>query len=183
MVRNPPAVAATVLLVAMILPLSGAPREQDFIELSVDRGRAADEITLSWFGGTPSYEIYRSPSAGAVGVPANWIGTTDQQEWVDSPPVAPVWFYHVVECPPCAPCGGATDVSAPGGRYDVMLTGSSDTGTCGGSGVEGALTFTLAVPSDVFVTTHQVGNLDTVLYLREGGCGGAEIARPRIWRP
>ncbi|UJR86310.1 Hypothetical protein I5071_83940 [Sandaracinus amylolyticus] len=78
-------------------------------------------------------------------------------------------------CGACVGCTGAIAVSGAGGRYDVMLSSSSHSGTCGGTGAEGVLTFTLSSASDVFITTHGSA-VDTVLYVRNCYCNGAERA-------
>jgi len=78
-------------------------------------------------------------------------------------------------CPACGACTGAATVSAPGGRYTVTTSASATAGTCGGTGAEGVLSFTLAAASDVFITTHQ-GALDTILYVRNCSCSGPEVA-------
>jgi len=78
-------------------------------------------------------------------------------------------------CGSCASCGGATSVSAPGGRFMVPLVANAETGSCGGGGSEGYLTFTLTTAADVFITTHHSA-VDTVLYVRECSCDGAERA-------
>ena len=46
-------------------------------------------------------------------------------------------------------------------------------GTCGGVGPERVYALTLPAPADLRAT---VSGFDTVLYLREGGCDGAELA-------
>jgi len=79
-------------------------------------------------------------------------------------------------CGACSGCVGALGVSAPGGRYTVPLGSDSQSGSCGGSGgSEGYLTFTLAATSDVFITTHHAGSVDTVLYVRDCTCSGPEL--------
>ncbi|MBX3268922.1 MAG: putative metal-binding motif-containing protein [Sandaracinaceae bacterium] len=79
-------------------------------------------------------------------------------------------------CGSCAACAGATTVSAPGGRFTVPLAAHAQTGSCGGPGAEGYLTFTLAAPSDVFITTHASAGVDTVVYVRRCGCAdGVEV--------
>ena len=78
-------------------------------------------------------------------------------------------------CGSCGACPSATSVSAPGGRFMVPLVPHAETGTCGGAGSEGYLTFTLPSTSDVFITTHQAA-VDTVLYVRECNCAGMEVA-------
>ncbi len=79
-------------------------------------------------------------------------------------------------CGGCGSCTGAAAVSAPGGRYNVPLSPNAQTGSCGGAGSEGYLTFTLGSVADVFITTHQAGSMDTVLYVRDCNCTGAERA-------
>ena len=81
-------------------------------------------------------------------------------------------------CPPddAGECPGAIAVPGAGGRLTVPLTPHQHTGSCGGSGSEGYLSFTLTETSDVFITTHSTVGLDSVLYVRRCGCGGAELA-------
>jgi hypothetical protein len=79
-------------------------------------------------------------------------------------------------CGSCTGCSGAIGVSAPGGRVSVPLSANAETGSCGGAGSEGYLTFTLSATSDVFITTHQAGSMDTVLYVRDCDCSGMERA-------
>ncbi len=80
-------------------------------------------------------------------------------------------------CGSCASCSGAIGVTPPGGRYDVTLGPDAQSGSCGGAGgAEGYLTFRLTSASDVFITTHQAGSTDTVLYVRQCTCTGTEVA-------
>jgi hypothetical protein len=76
-------------------------------------------------------------------------------------------------CGSCGACGGATSISAPGGRYSVELNSSAETGSCGGDGSDVSFSFTTSAASDLFVTTHGAG-LDTVIYVRECACDGDE---------
>jgi hypothetical protein len=79
-------------------------------------------------------------------------------------------------CGSCVSCPGATTVSSPGGRFTVPTTSATSTGSCGGAGSEHTLTFTLPAASDVFITTHQAGSIDTVIYVRSCSCAGTEVA-------
>jgi hypothetical protein len=69
-------------------------------------------------------------------------------------------------------------IPAAGGRFTGTTSGpSTSVGSCGGgSAPEAVYKLTLAVASDVFVTTHGTTAFDTVVYMRSGGCCGAEIA-------
>jgi hypothetical protein len=58
----------------------------------------------------------------------------------------------------------------------VPLSANVQTGSCGGAGSEGYLTFTTTTTSDVFITTHQAGTTDTVIYVRNCTCTGIERA-------
>jgi hypothetical protein len=79
-------------------------------------------------------------------------------------------------CPACPPCTGTvTSVFEPGGRYMGTFVPNAQTGSCGGTGSEFYLTFTLTSPSDVFITTHHAGGVDTVVYVRQCRCTGTEI--------
>lgn len=73
-----------------------------------------------------------------------------------------------------APCRQA--ISPPGGRLSLTLGSHAHSGTCGGSGAEAYATLELVEISDVFVSTHNSLGLDTVLYLRQATCDGAEVA-------
>ncbi|TPW09025.1 MAG: putative lipoprotein, partial [Acidimicrobiaceae bacterium] len=77
-------------------------------------------------------------------------------------------------CVGCSACMGATNVVSPGGRYDVVLGPHVQTGSCGGTGSEAYLSFTLVAASDVFIATHGSG-LDTKLYVRSCTCSGTEV--------
>jgi hypothetical protein len=79
-------------------------------------------------------------------------------------------------CGTCGSCTGATTVTLPGGRFNVPLVPHAQTGSCGGAGSEGYLTFTIAAASDVFITTHHAGTIDTVLYVRSCTCTGTEVS-------
>jgi hypothetical protein len=80
-------------------------------------------------------------------------------------------------CGVCAGCTGAIGVAAPGGRFTVPFGASAHTGSCGGAGgSEGHLTFTTTAVSDVFITTHHAGTIDTVVYVRDCSCMGTERA-------
>ena len=79
-------------------------------------------------------------------------------------------------CGICGSCTGATTVNAPGGRFTQTLEAATTSGTCGGGGSQLKLTITLAEESDLFVTTHGSGNLDTVVYVRDCECSGTELS-------
>ncbi len=80
-------------------------------------------------------------------------------------------------CGACAGCSGATGVSLPGGRFNVVLGAHAQTPSCaaGTTGSEGYLTFTLTETSDVFITTHHALTVDTVIEVRECMCNGAAV--------
>ena len=78
----------------------------------------------------------------------------------------------------CVPCdSAATFVTLPGGRFTgTTAGGGSNQGSCGGGAApESIFKLELFAKSDLFVTTHGTG-FNTVLYLRRGGCCGAEVA-------
>ena len=77
-------------------------------------------------------------------------------------------------CGACAGCTGAVGVSSPGGRYAVSLGAHAHTGSCGGAGSEGYLTFTTTSTADVFISTLGSG-IDTVVYVRSCTCNGSEV--------
>lgn len=164
-----------IALVATIL-VGGSPPAVADVDLMVNYGTLPEEIVLRWTGGVSPFGVFRSTDPAAATDSANRIATTDQSSWTDSPPPATVWFYQVIECASCTSCGILPQVAPPGGRYSVTLGGSSYVGSCGGTGPEGLFSFTIPVATDVFLTTHAAGDLDTVVYVRRDTCDGAEVA-------
>jgi hypothetical protein len=82
----------------------------------------------------------------------------------------------------CLACNGQCDAGAvtvvpPGGRFTGTTSGaSSSQGSCGGAAApEAVYKLVLSAAADVFVTTHG-SRFDTVVYMRRGGCCGAEVA-------
>jgi hypothetical protein len=63
-----------------------------------------------------------------------------------------------------------------GGRRVLRLRPGEQAGSCGGGvGAEAYLRFDLGTEREVFISTHG-SNVDTVMYLRETDCAGAEVA-------
>ncbi|MDH3626441.1 MAG: family 10 glycosylhydrolase [Acidobacteriota bacterium] len=71
----------------------------DGVTLTVSRGPAASQVTLSWSGKQPDYEIYRSVDPGALPGVAAEIAQTLLTTWTDSPPAGDLWFYNVTSRP------------------------------------------------------------------------------------
>ena len=62
----------------------------DGIDLSVDKGPGAGDVTLSWSGGAAPYDVYRSTDAQTLIGLANYLGQTGGQTWQDTPPVGTI---------------------------------------------------------------------------------------------
>lgn len=60
---------------------------------------SGNAVTLTWTGGAPDYEVFRSDVPGAVRDAPNQIGSTSGRLRVDVPPSGPLWNYLVVGDP------------------------------------------------------------------------------------
>jgi hypothetical protein len=67
----------------------------DGITLLLHHGATPANVSLSWSGGSPAYEVYRSASAATLVTSANKLGETDDSTWADVPPPGGVQFYEV----------------------------------------------------------------------------------------
>jgi len=72
----------------------------DALVMRADRGTTAEEVVLSWTGGSPEFQVYRSNVPMAVVDPANQIANTRDYEHSDVLP-ASVWFYRVGHTADC----------------------------------------------------------------------------------
>ncbi len=95
-----PPVAATqrfVLLIAICLAgeLAWAECLPGGLHLTVSGGPAEHEVTLSWTGADPSFEIYRAEDPSLVMAPENLLASTDAREWVDAGVTGEMAFYRV----------------------------------------------------------------------------------------
>ncbi|TPW08996.1 MAG: hypothetical protein FD127_4288, partial [Acidimicrobiaceae bacterium] len=73
-------------------------------------------------------------------------------------------------------CPGSAHIDAPGGRYTTALVPHVYQGTCGGAGAEAYFDFVLTSAQDVFLTTHEMNGVNTVLYVRSMTCTGTQVA-------
>lgn len=89
----------TAILVLLITPVAIAEEPADGVSLDVTDGPGDFELTLSWTGGKPSFDVYRSSMASDVTDPGNLLGATDDRTWSDQPPVGDLFFYRVTS--PC----------------------------------------------------------------------------------
>ena len=64
------------------------------IVLTVKTGPGPQDVTLTWTGGQPPFEIYRSADVKSVCLATTSIGTTDLRIWID-PAVQGPAFYRV----------------------------------------------------------------------------------------
>jgi hypothetical protein len=67
----------------------------DGITLLLHHGATPANVVLTWSGGSPAYEVYRSASAATLVASANKLGETDDSTWADVPPTGGVQFYEV----------------------------------------------------------------------------------------
>jgi len=71
----------------------------DGVDLTLVPGPGAGEMSLSWTGGQPTFEVYRSPFAPGIEMPSNKLGETDLRDWLDVPPASDILYYRVTS--PC----------------------------------------------------------------------------------
>lgn len=82
-------------------------------------------------------------------------------------------------CAACNACPAATSIPAGGGTFTgtTSVGGSFVLGSCGGSGFSPEQTFEWTPALSGVATIELCGSsYDTVVYIRDGGCGGAELA-------
>jgi cysteine-rich repeat protein len=70
------------------------------IDLDLEPGPGAGEVTLLWTGAAPSFGIYRSAGPAAVADASNLLEVTTLTQWTDAPPPARI-LYYLVEPPIC----------------------------------------------------------------------------------
>ena len=99
------------MVVATVAPhaLAGSP---DGIDLTVSRGPGAGDVSLGWTGTIPTYTVFRSTDPALSTFPANGLGETAANSYVDTPPAGDLFFYAVVGTCPGAEinCGGFCDL-------------------------------------------------------------------------
>src|SRR3989442_323500 len=127
------------LLACCWLPLSAFAADPfDGMTLTVARGPGADDVTLQWIGGQPSFKVYRATGPSGVVDPSNQLGESAVRSWVDTPPAGSIFFYVITS--PCvyAPpevCNGVDDDCD--GTIDNNLTSPandcSQQGPCAGA--------------------------------------------------
>ena len=98
---------------------------QDDIVLAVTPGPAAGQIVLSWTGGLPLFNIFRSPTVPVLITPANNLGATNNPGWFDAPPAGDIFYYEI------RGTGCASDAGCPTGHCkDRYCCDAACTGTC-----------------------------------------------------
>ena len=135
----------TLLAAAFLAPGAFA---QDGVDLRVDPGAMPGELSLTWTGGQPTFEIFRAATPENVVDPLNKIGETTGNSFVDTPPPGTLWFYVVTS--PCVSdppevCDGVDNdcngiVDDPGAESSCNLanaTPSCVAGACAPMGGQG----------------------------------------------
>lgn len=97
-----------VLGLGVLLGFAGQPAAGDDIVLTLLHGPGGTD--LSWEGGVPNFEAFRSSAAASIAEPANSVFVTGGRQAVDAalPPAGSVFFYRVVGVGPCSPLDPAT---------------------------------------------------------------------------
>ena len=162
----------------MVLLAGGHARAetQDAINLQLSRGPASQQVTLSWTGNQPTFEVYRSANPGSITDPANKLGETNTRAWKDLFPPDTV-FYLVTRKPDPAAAiiPGAEDrkllsgtVLAPSGPLEgeVLVEGnlitcvaSSCSGQPGAAGATIIMTNGIILPGLIDSHNHGLYNI------------------------
>jgi hypothetical protein len=85
------------MLAAGPTPLSSAP--PDGIDLTVGKGPGASELTLTWTGGTPIFEVFRSGDATNLIDPLNLDGQTSANSFVATQGSPELEFFRIAAPP------------------------------------------------------------------------------------
>jgi len=97
----------TALLVVVVVSVlsRAAAGSSDGVTLSVNKGPGADDVTLTWAGGQPLFQVYRSTLPGDVATPGRQIAETTGSSSSDAtPPGGSIYFYQVREYCPNGSC-------------------------------------------------------------------------------
>lgn len=143
---------AFALPVLLSNPATGLAQDApDGVTLNVDLGPAPGEVALAWTGGRPPFGVFRSVDPSLVIDPANLLGETAGNAWIDLPPEGTIFFYKITaSCAYGRAAGGEAcffpDTCAdpfvvtgpdfgPAAFSDDMMNYSADVeGTCGAAG-------------------------------------------------
>lgn len=70
-------------------------RRRNDLVLTVDRGPAPGDVSLSWSAGQGSYSVYRGSDPQGVTHRCGRLGTTAATSWVDSVPSGDISYYQI----------------------------------------------------------------------------------------
>lgn len=114
---------------------------QDDILLTVTPGPASGQIVLSWTGGLPLFNIFRSPTVPVLITPANNLGSTNSPGWFDAPPAGNIFYYEIHGT------GCASDAGCPTAHCrDSYCCDTACAGTCQACNLSGAEGTCLPIP-------------------------------------
>ena len=92
-------VRSGVFLMLWLAGASFALAQQDGVTLRVAKDVAPGSVSLTWMGGQPLFQVFRSTDKTHVVAPENKLGETLGRVWGDAPPVGVVQFYRITS--PC----------------------------------------------------------------------------------
>lgn len=85
---------AVIRIAALLVPvLALGDSGNDGVVLNVGKGPAANQVTLTWSGGTQPYSVFRSTSP--LDVETQFVATSAASPYLDTPPVGQTFYYFV----------------------------------------------------------------------------------------
>jgi RHS repeat-associated protein len=107
--------------------LSTPLQADDGISLLLHHGATPANVVLTWTGGSPAYEVFRSATPASVVTASNRLGETNDATWTDVPPPGGIQYYEVRlkgnHSPVLAPIGNKT---APMGQTLSFTVSATD---------------------------------------------------------
>jgi hypothetical protein len=119
---------------ALLVPvLALGDSGNDGVVLDVGKGPSANQVTLTWSGGSQPYAVYRSTLPADVESSLSFVGSSAASPYVDTPPVGQAFYYFVQPTcvadtnPACANYINVGNISGDLGSGAVYWSGTTET--------------------------------------------------------
>jgi hypothetical protein len=142
----------TVRVLLLLAASAVTAHADDGITLTVTRGPSPTDAALSWLGGVPNFDYFRSTVPSTVTVPGNSVLITGGRATTDAgvPPPGACSFYLVESLGPCAPLTPTT-ICGAGERCYPTTDHLTDCEGPVGTGSQGAACVTDADCASMYV--------------------------------